>query len=118
MNSIDPMDIWYSHTPIIVSYVQIHYCDLSKFLGARFEKFREIIYDHHCQMATKEGMFVFEQFFSAYDDYDKPLSFEYQCLVDYLVHKGFTVTPKAHDSEEEGYALVEGTAGCLLNWTW
>lgn len=105
--------MWYSNVPCEPKYIQISYnalkafCDNCSTKDYHFEDFRTLIYDHHCQPATKDGMFVIEQFF-----HGKVL----QIVADYLKAMGYIIKDDYLDLE--GECIVDGYDGVLMNWTW
>lgn len=110
----------YYDKPVEKKYLQISYCDFEHVIGSkRFEEVRKVIYDHHCQMATKEGMFIVERFFGNDVNDDDELEFSpvVSAVIDYLKHYGYPINPQLLDYED-CVSIVEGYDGVLFNWTW
>lgn len=102
--------IWYAEEPCEPKYLQISHQGLGRFCKKtkrNFDAFRDKIHDHHAQPVTKDGMFIFEQFFSGE---------VLDVLAEYLLSKGYTIKPDYHNLE--GECIVEGYDGVLVNWTW
>lgn len=114
---MDNLSIWFNNKPVQPKYLQVAYTDILEVLGKeKFEKFCEGIYNHHCQFATKEGMFVIEQFFGRDPDDYEEISFVMKYMIEYIENRGFEVNPEFY--EHEGVPLAKGFDGVLVNWTW
>lgn len=106
----DCLHLWYSKTPCEPKYLQISHSGLDTFCKNTiydFQKFRSVIHDHHAQPVTKDGMFIFEQFFGG-DVLD--------LVADYLKSEGYTIKANYQDLEAE--CIVEGYDGILVHWSW
>lgn len=96
--------------PTPVNYLKVEYRDLSKFFSEeRFDKFREEIYNHHCQMAVKDGSFVVDNYFLCE-------TLVMQMMKEYLKSYGFIIDPK-FGMYEDG-KLLRDYDGVLINWRW
>lgn len=110
----------YHTKPVAKKYLQINYSDFGRVIGEkRFEAVRAKIYNHHCQMATKEGKFVVEQFFGndINDNDELEHSIVVSAVVDYLKHYGYEINPALLEYEDCA-PIVEGYDGVLFDWTW
>lgn len=105
------LHLWFSEKPCEPKYLQISHQGLQSFCKKNkkdFNAFRDKIHNHHAQPATKDGMFVMEQFFSGA---------VLDLVAEYVKSKGYKLKENYQD-ECDGECIVEGYDGILVNWSW
>lgn len=113
------LSIWFNDKPVQPKYLQVSHNDIGRVLGVKkFEKFRQEIHNHHCQFATKDGMFVIEEFFGRdmLDETGTKISFVMECMIQYVQSRGFEIDSEYYKTE--GIPLVKGFDGILVRWSW